>query len=229
MQSGGNTLQNSSERNLTPSQKKYLERYGTKENFIKLFSPSQCSTFAMQPQKCFMGDCPTIVDMQRMYGLNITLIWIENQIRAIFEFSGAKKSTSFAEQRAFTAAVIFSNYYYYKLSELMLFFHKFKSGEYGLFYGSIDPMIITQALIKFKKERCTMIDKYTNEAEMRRRLNGDRSGTISYEDWRNFKKSALMNSILAKISKFYGKKKVELLCQIQNTAKNRIYFAFNKV
>lgn len=129
-----------------------------------------------------MGDCPTIADMQRMYGQNITLIWIENQIRAIFEFSGAKKSTSFAEQRAFTAVTIFTNYYYYKLSELMLFFHKFKSGEYGLFYGSVDPMVITQALTKFKKDRCNMIDKYNNEAEMQRRLNEDRSDAISYNE-----------------------------------------------
>lgn len=171
-----------------------------------------------------MGDCPTIADTQRMFGERFTFIWLENQIRAIFEFSGVKKSESYAEQRAFTAVAIITNYYYYKLSELMLFFHKFKSAAYGVFYGSVDPMVIMQALVKFQKERINMIDKYTNEAEMQKRLSEDRSEAISYNDWKELKRLALMNQILAKIVEIYRKSKFKVLEQIQNTAKNRIYF-----
>ena len=40
-----------------------------------------------------------------------------------------------------------------KATEIMLFFHKFKAGCYGQFYGSVDPLIIMQALEKFCKER----------------------------------------------------------------------------
>ena len=39
-------------------------------------------------------------------------------------------------------------YYYLKASELLLFFFKLKTGEYGHLYGVVDPMVIMSALIE---------------------------------------------------------------------------------
>lgn len=51
-------------------------------------------------------------------------------------------------------------YYYLKASELLLFFFKLKTGEYGTFYGVVDPMVIMSALIEFKAYRKRQLEKY---------------------------------------------------------------------
>jgi hypothetical protein len=47
----------------------------------------------------------------------------------------------------------------------MLFFHRFKAGQYGLFYGSIDPLVIMQAIEKFCKERRIAVERHEREQE----------------------------------------------------------------
>lgn len=42
-------------------------------------------------------------------------------------------------------------YPYLKVSEMLLFFHRMKNGNYGNFYGAVDPMKILAALRKFVK------------------------------------------------------------------------------
>lgn len=45
----------------------------------------------------------------------------------------------------------------------MLFFVRFKCGEYGRFYGVVDPLIIMEALSDFDDERAFQLDRYANE------------------------------------------------------------------
>jgi len=50
--------------------------------------------------------------------------------------------------------------YYLKVSELMLFFHRFKAGKYGEFYGVVDPQRIMSGLNMFLRERVEEIAQY---------------------------------------------------------------------
>ena len=43
--------------------------------------------------------------------------------------------------------------YYLKVSELMLFFYRFKSGKYGEFYGVVDLQRIMSGLNAFLRDR----------------------------------------------------------------------------
>jgi len=43
-----------------------------------------------------------------------------------------------------------------------------KSGTYGKFYGSVDPMAITCSLLDFMRERQQKLNEYANEDYMRR-------------------------------------------------------------
>ena len=45
----------------------------------------------------------------------------------------------------------------------MLFLHRFKLGNYGHFFGNVDPMVISGALTEFLKERGNIIDKHEQE------------------------------------------------------------------
>ena len=71
---------------------------------------------------------------------------------------------------------------YLKISELMLFFHWFKSGKFGRFYGSVDPLVITTSLRDFMKERVRVIEKY--EQEQREKAEEEsRKRKISWEEY----------------------------------------------
>lgn len=52
-----------------------------------------------------------------------------------------------------------------------------KTGEYGTFYGVVDPMVIMSALIEFKAYRKRQLEKYDREEQERQREKDTRSKT----------------------------------------------------
>lgn len=93
------------------------------------------------------------------------------------------------------SAVIADNFGYLKLSELMLFFQQFKAGRYGRFYGSVDPLVITEALqsfLDFRAERMAAIEKVKRQEEERKReaqrAEQERNGELmTAEEWKEIK------------------------------------------
>ena len=53
----------------------------------------------------------------------------------------------------------------------MYFFRKFKAGEYGKFYGAVDPLTITCALKEFCDDRRTILSRLEKEEDDRRKRN----------------------------------------------------------
>jgi len=51
------------------------------------------------------------------------------------------------------AGIIAVEYGYFRAAEILLFFHRLKKGVYGQFYGSVDPLMITSALLMHNKDR----------------------------------------------------------------------------
>jgi hypothetical protein len=70
------------------------------------------------------------------------------------------------EQLLELSSIIKTEYYFLKASELLLFFYKLKAGEYGTFYGSVDPMVIMLALNQFRGFRIRQIEMYEREDKM---------------------------------------------------------------
>ncbi len=66
------------------------------------------------------------------------------------------------------ATVIATTYHYLTVSELMLFFFRFKAARYGRFYGSVDPLVITSALRDFVRERNDAYFKHEQEERERK-------------------------------------------------------------
>ena len=64
----------------------------------------------------------------------------------------------------------------------MLFIFRFKAGDYGKFYGSVDPLTITTSLNRFIIDRNILIDKYNSELQDKRIEDG-KKGCISYEEY----------------------------------------------
>ncbi len=126
-------------------------------------NPSMQLACADNPERAYFGTAPNLVLLNHTYGSNTSAMWLLPQLFNLSEFCGCREKMD--EQQAIELArVITSEYGYLKTSELMLFFHYFKAGKYGRFYGSIDPLVITTALKKdFLPEREEAIEKHEKE------------------------------------------------------------------
>ena len=71
-----------------------------------------------------------------------------------------------------------------KVSELMLYFYRFKAGYYGRFYGIVDPMIITTSIQLFLDWRNSMLANIS-ERKKKEQIELDDAGRhpITYEEY----------------------------------------------
>ncbi|WP_262434485.1 DUF6633 family protein [Jilunia laotingensis] len=73
--------------------------------------------------------------------------------------------------------------------EICLFIARFKIGEYGQFYGAIDPMKIMSALHRFAGERVQEAERYEREKSRDRKVEKEAKG-ITYEAYLEVKRRA---------------------------------------
>lgn len=111
---------------------------------------------------CMFGEYPSMFDVNLAFGKNTSTAWLVIQLTDLSEYCGVKDKLKGAalEETAYTIATDFG---YLRISEMMLFFHRFKSGKYGRFYGNIDPLVITTSLRIFISERAEAIDERDKE------------------------------------------------------------------
>lgn len=127
---------------------------------------------AANVEKCFTGDTPTIFEVRRAYSSATVDSWLDIQLADLVRFCGVKGKEEFSQIIDPVIQVVSDNFGYLKLSELMLFFQQFKAGRYGRFYGTVDPMVITEALqqfLEFRSERLALIERSRRRAEQARR------------------------------------------------------------
>lgn len=128
---------------------------------------------------------PTLADIRQCYGTQAAVAWLGTQLQSISEFSGAKAKLT-PRQTDDTAMAFLTRYYYLKVTEFLLFFFRFKCGDYGLFYGAVDPMVMLSAFRTFLRERGQLID----DAESARRAaerNRREPNAMTYGQWRSYK------------------------------------------
>ena len=148
--------------------------------FCEQYSPSCQLEICCDSDECFFGNYPTLAEVKRDYGKNAPLTWLVPQLTNLAVYCGSKDKL-IKEQYKECAFVIATEYYYLKVSELMLFFHRFKTGRYGRFYGSVDPLVITTSLREFVKERAVAMERHDQE-EREKEEAEHRKRAISYEE-----------------------------------------------
>lgn len=158
-----------------------IARYGDRQTFLSKFNPDLQMRICKDKQLCFFGDAPVLSELNMTYGEMTATMWLIPQLYDLSEYCGCKEKLQ-GRPLEQCASVIAAEFFYLKVSELMLFFHRFKSGRYGRFYGSVDPMVITTALRTFLTERVTEIE----ERDKREKEIADREarkGAITYEEY----------------------------------------------
>ncbi|MDR3706594.1 MAG: hypothetical protein P4L28_11905 [Paludibacteraceae bacterium] len=162
------------------------QRYGNDLSFLQTFNPSLQAPYITQSlARCFIGSAPSLARVQATYGFGTTITWLSAQLVDLALFSGIKEKPNL-EQITAIAETILVSYSHLKVTELMVFFQKFKAGEYGRFYGVIDGLVITDALNNFLPYRKQMIDRFEKEkadreqAEKRERSD---QNTLTHEEY----------------------------------------------
>lgn len=151
------------------------------KEFLVKYNPDFQMQICGDEQHCIMGKFPTLAELKRDFGSSIPACWLVPQLQDLSWYCGVRDKLN-ARQMEECAYVIATEFFFLKVSELMLFFHRFKSGRYGRFFGSIDPLVITKALREFVAERNNALDRYEGEAR-RQRLEEERKHAVTWEQY----------------------------------------------
>lgn len=146
-----------------------VERYGTSEQLLQRFRPELQHGWCMKfRSRMFTGDAPMLREVADGFGDGTAMAWVSKQLQDLSEFSGAQQKLS-PQQVLQLCGLILSEYGHYKLTELMVFFHDYKTGRFGTFYGAVDPLTIMKSLREFWKvqgEEMTKYHQIQHEREM---------------------------------------------------------------
>jgi hypothetical protein len=109
---------------------------------------------------------PSLALIRELYGYNTAVAYLMIQLQSLNEFCGKRISMT-EQQMECIADIILQEYPHVTLPRLLAFFHFFKAGRYGLFYGEIDPMKITSSLHEwFNKDMHKIIKDYKDSANV---------------------------------------------------------------
>lgn len=163
-----------------------LRKYGDRSSFLQKVNPAVQTAFARHPDSCYFGDYPTLGQLNAAYGRTMASQWLVAQLTNLSEFSGARDVT--ANQLEDLSRIVAQEYHWLKITELLLFFYRFKTGRYGRFYGSVDPLVITTALREFVGERNAAYTRH--EQQERERIEEEERKAhppVSREEWLRMK------------------------------------------
>lgn len=158
-----------------------MARCSSLDSFLIRYNPDYQREVCTKPEEAFFGDYPTLTDTRLTYGSNASVIWLLPQLYNLSEYCGCKDKLTKMQYEEL-AFVISTEYHYLKISELMLFFYRFKTGRYGRLYGTVDPLVITDSLRKFCHERLIAYDRREQQLEEQRNLES-RNNAITYEEY----------------------------------------------
>lgn len=158
-----------------------------RNEFLLAYNPDRQRELCQDGDDCIFGDYPTLSQL-KVYGNKTPSVWLMPHLLNLSEFCGCKdKLTGRVVEEL--ADIIAGEWFYLKVSELMLFFYKFKAGYYGKFYGAVDPLVITTSLREFVAERNDAISRKDAEKALDR-LREHQDGAITYEEYKLIKEGS---------------------------------------
>ena len=122
----------------------------------------------MNIERSLTGDAPTIRQLLYTYQIDHLQIWVMAQLEDLNDYVGVKNKMATAQMRELANMIIVKSDYL-KASEILLFFHKLKAGDFGGFFGVVDPQKVGEYLNAFKNWRSQELDKiYSKQAQEER-------------------------------------------------------------
>lgn len=124
-----------------------LMKYPNRSDVERAYAPNLWGYTLNNPERAYMAECPTLLIYDKLYGEGSSTIWIHIHVTALYGASPSK------DKELVNSIAIFSETFsaevrLYKLSELMLFFGRYKAGRYDNSYQSFDTKRIGNAFLK---------------------------------------------------------------------------------
>ena len=113
----------------------------------RAYNPVHWGYTAQHPAKAYAAPCPTLGGMDALYGEGAAANWIDIQVSALFGAS-SKADKALADSIGIFADTFAAEVRTYKLSELMLFFARYKAGMYDNSYATFDTRRIGNAFFR---------------------------------------------------------------------------------
>lgn len=129
---------------------------------MSLFAPDKQAIYCKAEQRCIEGTAPSISETSEAYGTEVSLSWLEIQIKDLSDFSGCKEKLEIGQIKEIARILAFQ-FGAMKITEMMLFFYLFKCGQFGKFYGAVDGLTITTAFNEFIDYRFEKKFRYEEE------------------------------------------------------------------
>lgn len=163
------------------------KKYGGADEFLRTFNPDLQISIASNVERAFTGTSPSLTLVKLAYAEELLTVWIMAQLENLNEFCGVSEKMSVPQMESL-ARLISVEFHYFKVSELMLFFHRFKCGKYGQFYGVVDPQKIMTAIQAFaidRRNEIRRIEDRQRQEELDRLRDEWRTSpeNISYEEY----------------------------------------------
>lgn len=113
----------------------------------RAYNPAHWGYTAANPSKAYLAACPTIGEMDVLYGTGTAASWIDLQVSALFGAS-SKADKAAADSIGVFADTFAAEVRTYKLSELLLFFARYKAGVYDNSFATFDTRRIGNAFFR---------------------------------------------------------------------------------
>ncbi len=153
---------------LVSKKNEIMQRYGDAHSFALTFNPSVQIKCAMSIERSLTGDAPTVRQLLYTYQMEHLQVWVMAHIEDLNEYVGVKNKMATAQMKELASMIIVKSEYL-KVSEILLFFHKLKAGDFGGFFGTVDPQKVGEYLNAFKVWRSQVLDKlHTKQAQEER-------------------------------------------------------------
>lgn len=123
------------------------------------YSPAKIAYVSHNWEKAYTAECPSLGAVASELGADVASLWIEAQITALYGSSSNKEKGIVDGIHFF--AISFTGYVLnFKLTEIMLFFARYKAGKYNNSYATFDTQKIGNAFFKeFLPERNYELDR----------------------------------------------------------------------
>ena len=184
---------------------------------LQVIAMSACPTIDMcadvhSPMLCTLAEAfPTVVTDKGERVESTAITWMQAHLIAVSKYVNVKMKMSDWQMNALCQQII-ADYPYVTMMEFILFCARLRSGQYGSFYGSIDPLIITKAFSSFMDDRNQDYGKrYEREKIERAERDAEESKrkSIGWEEYCRLEGIEGRESILDGREHFVPKKKVE--------------------
>lgn len=162
------------------------------------YSPINCwNAIATNPQKAYEAEVPSLFNIGKIYGEANMSSWINQQVTALFGSSNSR-DVNIANSISLFCDTFVADAMSYKVTEIALFFARYKAGRYDNSYSSFDTKRIGNAFrFEFLPERRREIDQYVHEREAKEReaeYERRTKNAITYEEYLKRKEQNESNS-----------------------------------